>query len=76
MQPLRIFSAPPRTKVAVYALKSTQIHDYSTQHLEPLGRKRLGEEIRIVVFCADKRHHDLLRFDHIAYEEVSSCDVL
>ena len=55
---------------------SAQIHDFSSQHLKPLGWKRLGEEVCVVVLCANERHHDLLRLDHIAYEEVSPCDML
>ena len=55
---------------------SAQIHDFSSQHLKPLGWKRLGEEVSVVVLCANERHHDFLRLDHIAYEEVSPRDML
>ena len=55
---------------------SAQIHDFSSQHLKPLGWKRLGKEVSVVVLRANERHHDFLRLDHIAYEEVSPCDML
>ena len=70
------FSAPPANEgCGIRSEVRAQVHDFSAQHFIPLGWKRLGEEIRVVVLCADEWHHDLLSFDHITYEEVSSGDV-
>ena len=44
--------------------------------LETLGREGLSEEIRIIIHSIDQRHDDLLRFDHIADEEVPPLHVL
>ena len=46
------FSAPPRTTVAVSTRVSVQIHDFTAQHFEPLRRKRFGEEVCVVIYCA------------------------
>ena len=71
-------NAPPRTMVAESSrdlINLAQIHDFSTQHLKPLRRKRLSEEVSIVIIFAYKGHHNFLSFDHIANEEMSSRDV-
>ena len=47
-----------------------EVHDYLAEREEFVDRHGFGEEVGGVDRCADKWHHELTVFDHVAHVEV------